>query len=313
MNTYCFNCMMPTEGKLPCSHCGYEGDTRAASHQLPAGTILSNRYLIGNVIGQGGFGITYIGRDLRLNMRIAIKEYYPSGYANRNALLSPDITIIDKQQMDFIEDGKKKFLYEARALAEFCDEPGVVDVRDYFEANQTAYIIMEYLDGLDLRKYLKHNLFTANQIFNLMEPVMVALEKIHLKKIIHRDISPDNIMMLKNGKMVLMDFGAARFVDYSDQKSVSVVLKSGYAPEEQYRAKGIQGPWTDIYALCATIYKCITGITPDDSLQRGYQDEIKWPSELGIIITEQQEAVLKKGLSIKQENRFQDISEMKQA
>lgn len=311
MRNYCMNCMAALEEPgLPCPHCGYTGDGGEIPHQLRPGTLLSRRYLVGTAIGQGGFGITYIGRDTRLDMKIAIKEYYPAGYANRNTQVSSDITITDKEQRLFIEEGKKKFIQEARTLALFNDNAGIVNVRDFFEANQTAYIIMEYLSGEDLRRCLKRSLFTPNQIFALMAPIFDALEKIHGENMIHRDISPDNIMMLSNGTLKLMDFGAVRQLNSADPKSVSVVLKAGFAPEEQYRSKGILGPWTDIYALCATIYKCITGITPDDSLQRGSKDELQWPSELGIPITARQEAVLKKGLAVKQEDRFQRVGEM---
>ena len=172
---------------------------------------------------------------------------------------------------------------------------------------------MEYLEGQDLRTILQERLFTSDEIFRMMQPVMDTLEKIHATGVIHRDISPDNLMLLKDGRLKLMDFGSARMVDYSDQKSLSVVLKAGFAPEEQYRSNGKQGPWTDIYSLCATIYKCITGITPDDALDRGYEDSIQWPSELGIPISVQQEAVLRKGMAYRQDNRFQNIAEMRQA
>ena len=309
MEEYCMKCMLPLEGEVICPNCGHKSGHSSAAHVLAPGTVLCERYLIGEVIGQGGFGITYIGRDLRLNMRIAVKEYYPNGYANRNVNASDSITVTDDKQRSFIEDGKTRFLQEARALARFHGDPGVVDVRDYFEANNTAYIIMEYLEGEDLRKRLKKGTFSADEIFSLMEPIMVTLAKIHKQGVVHRDISPDNIMLLKNGTLKLMDFGAARLVNYEDKRSLSVVLKSGYAPEEQYRPRGDQGPWTDIYALCATIYKCITGITLDDALERGYADSTKWPSELGIHVSARQESVLKKGLAIRSQDRFQDHGE----
>lgn len=311
MDKYCMKCMMPISDGDTCPHCGHQGDPVAAPHRLTPGTILNNRYMVGLAIGQGGFGITYMGRDLRLDMRVAVKEYYPNGYTNRNSAVTSALTIADKEQAEFIEAGKKKFLAEARSLAQFHEEPGIVEVRDYFEENETAYIVMEYLDGQDLRKTLRNHLFTADEIFDLMKPVMNALEKVHEVGVIHRDISPDNIMLLKNGRVKLMDFGAARVLDLSDQNSVSVVLKAGYAPEEQYRPKGKQGPWTDIYALCATMYKCITGITPDDALERFHKDELQWPSELGIEITVLQEDILKKGMAVKSEDRYQNIGEMK--
>ena len=310
---YCLKCTEPLNGQVICPNCGFHGEMPVLLHQLRPGTVLYSRYLVGGPIGQGGFGITYVGRDLKLDMRIAIKEYYPNGFAIRNNRVSSVVTVLDKANSQYIEGGIQKFLAEAKVLARFDGEPGVVCVRDFFEENKTAYIIMEYLDGLDLRTILQERLFPANEIFQMMLPVMNTLEKIHASGVIHRDISPDNLMLLKDGRLKLMDFGSARLVDYSDQRSLSVVLKAGFAPEEQYRSKGIQGPWTDIYALCATIYKCITGITPDDALDRGYQDNIQWPSELNIPISERQEAVLKKGLAFRSDDRFKNIAEMRQA
>ena len=311
MNDYCAKCMMPLDGETKCHYCGYEQKNTAeeATHVLRYGTILHERYLLGLPLGQGGFGITYIGRDLLLDMRVAIKEYYPSGYANRYIEKSDRITATGIEQKDVIDEGKARFLQDAKALAQFHGTSGVVDVRDYFEENDTAYIVMEYLEGSNLRVCLKNRLFSAEEIFSLMDPVFCALKTIHDTGVIHRDISPDNIMMQKDGSLKLMDFGAARLTNINDQRSVSVVLKSGYAPEEQYRPKGIQGPWTDIYALCATIYKCITGITPDDAMERVYDDQIKWPSELGIAITAGKEAVLRKGLAVRAADRYQSLTE----
>ncbi len=313
MRNYCMKCMNPIDEGEVCPKCGKIENVQMDPHFLAEGTILNGRYLVGRPIGQGGFGITYIGRDLKLDMKIAIKEYYPNGYAYRNMSVSPDVTISNTSQRGLIEAGKEKFLREARVVAQFHEEPGIVDVRDFFEANETAYIVMEYLEGQDLRSYIEKNTIDAKTLIQRLKPVIIAMDKIHKKGIIHRDISPDNIMMLKNGMFKLMDFGAARLVDYSDQKSVSVVLKAGYAPEEQYRSKGKQGPWTDIYALCATMYKCITGITLDDSLERGYEDGTKWPSELGIEIPERIEQVMKKGLAVKQKDRYQSVGELAEA
>ena len=312
MTDYCLHCMLPTGGADVCPHCGYQGGDTELLHHLRPGSKLNGRYLVGRSLGQGGFGITYIGRDLLLDTRVAIKEYYPSGVASRNVAFSPEITISDQRQVDSIEEGKRKFLSEARALAQFADDPGVVTVRDFFEANNTAYIVMEYLDGHDLRSILRLTRFSADDIFERMRPVMDALEKIHQVGIIHRDISPDNIMLLKSGTVKLMDFGAARQLDLTGNTSVSVILKTGFAPEEQYRSKGHQGPWTDVYALCATIYCCITGLKPDDALERTQLDELKWPSELGVEISALQEAVLKKGMAVRAGDRFQTIGEMKE-
>jgi len=311
---YCMKCMRPTGGTQMCPYCGHvAGETTLAAHVLRPGTILDGRYILGEPLGQGGFGITYIGRDRNLDIRVAIKEYFPSGYAIRNVETSDSITITDERLRLDIQKGKDSFLKEARTLAQFKGTPGIVDVLNFFEANDTAYIVMEYLDGETLAHRLKRELFTADEIFRLMEPVFDTLEKIHQQGVVHRDISPDNIMMLPDGRLKLMDFGAARLMNYSDQRSVSVVLKAGYAPLEQYSTKGEQGPWTDIYALCATIYKSITKITPPDAHDRLMGEEIRWPSELGIPIPIRQEAVLKKGMEIRQKDRIQSIGELQAA
>lgn len=282
-------------------------------HQLQAETILANRYQIDGVLGEGGFGITYRGRDLNLEFEVAIKEYYPSGLANRNHTHSRDVVPNVGKSEAIFEKGKKSFLREARVLARFVGEPGIVNVRDFFIENNTAYIVMDYLDGITLKEWLgQNNKISVNQTLGLMKPIMDALLRIHGEGLIHRDISPDNIMVMKDGSIKLLDFGAARDVSGLDEKSLSVMLKPGYAPEEQYRSKGKQGPWTDIYALSATIYKCITGITPEESIERIFDDKVKKPSELGIDIDKKQERALMKGMAILQKDRFQFIRELKE-
>lgn len=294
-----------------CPFCGSSISVNVPPHHLAPGTVLNNKFLVGAAIGEGGFGITYIGRDIKLDMKVAIKEYYPSGYANRSNTISPTVSSSSSEERkDFFDMGKERFLKEAQSLAKFSGSAGIVDVRDFFEENNTAYIVMEYLDGQTLKNYLRSNgTLTPEQTVKLLMPVMESLKKVHSQGIIHRDISPDNIMLV--GKRVkLLDFGAARYVSATNNKSLSVILKPGYAPEEQYRSKGNQGPWTDIYALCATMYKCITGITPDDSTQRVFNDELKTPSELGINIDPAIEKALIKGLSVMQKDRYQNIDEL---
>lgn len=283
------------------------------SHCLPPGTTLANgRYLVGRVLGQGGFGITYIGRDLTLDMRIAIKEYYPAPYVTRSCELTHEVTAQGTKAHERLNAGRIRFLEEARVLARFHNNPGIVGVRDFFEENGTAYIVMDYLDGETLKSFLQHGSLDPNQAFDLMRPMLDALELVHANHVIHRDISPDNIMLCSDGSLCLMDFGAAFEMDFSDQRSVSMVLKSGYAPEEQYRAKGELGPWTDIYALCATIYRAITGVAPDESLQRMISDEMAWPRDMGVNMSPEQEAILKKGMAPLKADRYQSVAEMKQ-
>ena len=309
---YCISCMLEIDQDATnCPFCGKKQNVEIPPHHLMPGTILKGRFLVGTALGEGGFGITYIGRDLQLDMRVAIKEFYPNGYVNRNNTVAPVVSIATYgEHRDFFEAGRERFLREARILARFSNEEGVVNVRDFFEENNTAYIVMEYLKGQTLKEYLKKTgTLTPEQTVSLLMPVMNSLKKIHGQGMIHRDISPDNIMLV-DGKVKLLDFGAARNMSSAANKSLSVMLKPGYAPEEQYRTKGKQGPWTDIYALSATMYKCITGVTPDEAPDRYCCDELKVPSALGISIEPRIEAAIMKGLSVLGNDRYQTIEEL---
>lgn len=312
MSAYCNYCMSPiTDPTQPCPVCGKTDSGEIPAHHLIPGTILNGKFLVGRSLGEGGFGITYIGRDTNLDIRVAIKEFYPNGFVSRNNTSSQYVTNSNTAERKvFFEKGKTRFLEEARVLAKFSGEPGVVDVRDFFEENNTAYIVMEYLDGITLKTHLKNNGTMAPEAtVNLLMPIMNSLKKIHAQGLIHRDISPDNIMLVDGG-IKLLDFGAARNVTAEGNKSLSVMLKPGYAPEEQYRSKGVQGPWTDIYALCVTMYKCITGITPDDATQRVFNDDLKAPSALGIAISPVIENALMRGMNVLQKDRWQSIDEL---
>ena len=308
---YCIYCMRKIEeSDKECPFCGKSQNMETPSHHLMPGSILNGRYIVGAAKGEGGFGITYIGRDKKLDRVVAIKEYYPSSLVNRNNTVSPKISEITSGKSSFAK-GCERFLKEARILARFSDEQGIVNVIDFFEENNTAYIVMEYLDGKTLKDYIKEKgKISPEETLKILTPVMQSLEKIHKQGLIHRDISPSNIMLI-DGKVKLIDFGAARNMSIGgDNKSISLMLKPGYAPEEQYRSKGEQGAWTDVYALCATMYKCITGITPDESNDRLHFDEIKTPSALGIDISPIVENAIMKGMSVLQKDRYQSIEEL---
>lgn len=312
MKNYCLTCMEEiTQGNV-CQRCRKPNEPMQIAHHLAPGSVLNNKYLVGNALGEGGFGITYIGRDLTLDLKVAIKEFFPVGYVNRNSNVDNAVVLSTEKQRQFYEKGKERFLQEARSLAKFTNETGVVQVRDYFEYAGSAYIVMEYLDGVTLKEFLKQNgTIDAETAFVMMLPIIVSLEKIHAAhNIIHRDISPDNIMYLRNGTLKLMDFGAARHYSAS-QNEMSVMIKEGYAPEEQYRKDGRQGPWTDVYGLCATIYRCITGRTPEGSLNRLRTDNLKKPSELGVMIAPDLEAILMYGLAVSQDDRCHDMTQLK--
>lgn len=308
---FCANCMSSTSGDV-CSVCGKNiNEYQAAPHHLQPGTILGGKYEVGAVLGEGGFGITYIGREINLDIKVAIKEYFPSGVVNRNSTSSMEISAHVGDAQSFFEKGKSSFLGEARTLAKFSSEPSIVSVRDFFSENNTAYIVMEYLEGIDLKDYIKkHGKLTFEQTVTMLTPVMKALSKIHVQGLIHRDISPANIMILNDGTVKLLDFGAAREVGGVDEKSLSILLKPGFAPEEQYRTKGHQGAWTDVYALSATMYKMMTGVTPTDAMNRIFSDDLRRITELNPSVTAEQEAIIFKGMAVRQANRYQTVDEL---
>ncbi|MFR1559460.1 protein kinase domain-containing protein [Anaerobutyricum hallii] len=279
-------------------------------HCLRKGTRLIGRYTIEGVLGQGGFGITYLGIDELHEKKVAIKEFFPQGIVTRNIEYQDTVTVTFVGEKDNYEKGKERFLKEARTMAKFSKDEGIVKALDFFEINNTAYIVMEYLEGITLKQYLRENQRIAPEdLIELLVPLIESLDEIHSQGMIHRDISPDNIMVLPDGRIKLMDFGAAR--DYTEfgEKSLSIVLKPGYAPPEQYQTHGVQGPWTDIYALCATMYKCITGENPPDAIERVMDDSLKKISEFGITIPPQEEAAIIKGMSVSAKDRYQDIKD----
>ena len=314
INKLCPHCMKEIQGEKgeTCPNCGYAlSRVWDVKHQLKPFTILQGKYLVGDVLGEGGFGITYIGFDLNLELRIAIKEFYPNGYVTREANVTNELTAYTGQNMEAVYKWRDNFLKEARSLAKCSHLSGVVGVKDFFQENNTAYIVQEYLEGMTLKECMKSTggRIPVERFLPAIEPVMTALGEVHKQGLIHRDISPDNIMMLKGGQMKLLDFGAARDYTENGEKSLSVLLKPGYAPEEQYRTKGNQGPWSDIYAFAATIYKCITGITPPEAMERMRKDELKRPRELGIVIEPEIEKALLKAMAVFSENRYQTIEE----
>ena len=279
-------------------------------HCLRKGTRLIGRYTIEGVLGQGGFGITYLGIDELHEKKVAIKEFFPQGIVTRNIEYQDTVTVTFVGEKDNYEKGKERFLKGARTMAKFSKDEGIVKALDFFEINNTAYIVMEYLEGITLKQYLRENQRIAPEdLIELLVPLIESLDEIHSQGMIHRDISPDNIMVLPDGRIKLMDFGAAR--DYTEfgEKSLSIVLKPGYAPPEQYQTHGVQGPWTDIYALCATMYKCITGENPPDAIERVMDDSLKKISEFGITIPPQEEAAIIKGMSVSAKDRYQDIKD----
>ena len=310
----CPGCMaVLDEPELPCPLCGFDKTTYSPSpRSLRPFTILKEKYMVGSVIGEGGFGITYIGFNLELGQPVAIKEYFPSELATRDAAVDSALSIFAGESTELFKEGLEKYLREARNLTMFADLPGIVTVKDFFFENETAYIIMEYINGMTLKQYLTKcgGTMKQNEVIKLMKPVLESMVKIHETGMIHRDISPDNIMITKSKQIKLTDFGAARVTNSEDHKSITVVLKRGYAPEEQYRAKGSQGPWTDVYALCATMYRMISGVTPQEALERIIEDNVEPLSKFDANIWPETEYAIMKGLSLRAEDRYQNVNDL---
>ena len=268
----CENCFSEISSE-PCSVCGFCGQEQISDPTtLASGSVLQGRYAVGRVIGKGGFGITYLAYDIKHEEKIAIKEYYPYGIALR----SPETTVVSvtsEETADVFKKGAEKFYDEARLVAAFNGNPSIVSVYDFFYENDTVYYTMEYLEGMTLKDYVdKNGVITAGQAVLVAERISSALMTAHSSNILHRDISPDNIMICNDGKIKLLDFGAARQVVANASQSLLVILKQGVAPLEQYQKKGRQGPWTDIYSLVATLYYAMTKDIPDDPMSR-FEDD----------------------------------------
>jgi serine/threonine protein kinase len=289
---------------------------KASKHQLPAGTVLKEQYRIDGVIAQGGFGITYLGWDLYLDVAVAIKEYYPNGEVYRDCTHSTEVhTQSDELQKHFVSN-KERFIREARILARFSDCREIVSIRNFFEENQTAYIVMEYVQGTTLKDYIKGKggRISFEEAFALLAPVMRALAQVHESGVIHRDISPENIMILPEGNAKLLDFGAVRKVGHVDKEheltvATEAIVKHSYAPLEQYLGRGQLGPWTDVYAFCALFYFCLTGELIPDAPERALGTEIPWENTTQYISDRLRET-LQRGLSLRVEERTSDMTSL---
>lgn len=316
MEKRCYGCMKLKAGSPVCEYCGYDETTANAPHQLPAGTILNGKYLIGKVLGQGGFGITYLGWDQFLEVPVAVKEYFPNGVVMRECEYSLDVSSGGGEQAERFAKNRERFLREAKAIARLESCPEIVRVSNYFLENNTAYIVMEYVKGTTLKTHVKAHggKLSPEQVFEIMRPVLGALDKVHQAGLVHRDISPDNIMLLPDGGVKLIDFGAVRDVHNAGvenplTKSTEAILKHGYAPIEQYQKRGALGPWTDIYALCATIYYCLTGDVPMDAPERVLGDEdFSWRDVPGL--SAKQAEALEKGMALLPRMRIQSAGEL---
>ena len=312
----CGNCFaeMQAEEQV-CAQCGCELQKGQEDYPLalPVGTILGGRYILGRVLGQGGFGITYLAQDYQKKERVAVKEYFPDTMATRNN--SHAVTAYTGTREDNFTYGKQCFLEEARTLAAFQGNPNIVGIYNYFEENGTAYFVMEYIEGQSLDQYVasQGGRLPWDEALQLLLPIMDALDAVHGRGIIHRDVTPDNICIMADGKVKLLDFGAARYSLGDRSRSLDVVLKHGFAPKEQYSRHGRQGPYTDVYSLAATLYYVLTGRKPPESIDRMEEDDLVLPSSLGVKLPISGEDALIKALAVQPMDRFQSAGEFAQA
>ncbi len=307
----CLRCMKVSDEPEICPFCGKEkAGQQTWSKALTPGTILNQKILIGNILGKGGYGITYIGYDMLLEYPVAVKEFFPDEMVDR-ADDGKTVLVLDAVNTEEYERETKAYLREARILAEFSKFPGIVAIKDLFYENNTGYLIMEYLQSGNLRKYIdsQGGWLPVDDSLRLMEPVISILGKLHQSGLIHRDISPDNIMMDGDGSIKLIDFGGSRKMGFANQQ---VFLgKWGFAPLEQMLSKVTeQGPWTDIYGICATLYCMMTGDIPQSSYERNEKDELVNLADYTIQIDKKTAAAIMKGLSMKPEDRQQSIEEL---
>lgn len=301
----CMGCMNQMEEHLTrCPYCGFDETTlHQESYYLAPGTIIGGRYIVGRVISYGGYTVSYLGMDAAVNRKVMVKEYLPSDFSTRSEG-ETEITIYSGDAREQFEQGLTNFLNEANRIQHLSEPEGIAQIYDCIAENDTGYVISEYIEGNTLRKILDGGKrYSVEEARQFISKILVGLSKVHPLDIVHCDISPDSIVVSNDGTIKLLDFGATRYMTTANSKSLAIILKQGYAPEEQYRSQGIRGPWTDVYALGAVMYRMITGIIPQESVERTLVDELKEPSRLGIEIPENIENALMNALNVYQQDR----------
>ena len=312
MEKACINCFSAIDvNEQTCSYCGYDfSESEYHSYAISGGTLLNRRYVIGKVIGTGGFGITYLGYDTQCEKVIAVKEYYPHGVAVRadNGLtLEP----LGSANTESYHKGIERFLRECNYIATFEKASDIMGVYDVFEENGTAYYVMEYFNGMTLKSYTdKYGRISAGQAICIAEHISTAFEVIHRGGVIHRDVSPDNIMLCRNGSVKLIDFGAARAVS-EDDNGLSVMLKQGFTPLEQYQRNGKQGAWTDIYSLGASLFFALSLCMPDDPMSR-FEDDSTFEEQLSQL-PDAVAQIIRRACEVRAKDRYQTAEELKLA
>lgn len=313
----CCHCFFENEGvNAICTSCGKNIEVQVMDSEdprfLPVGSVLQNRYQIGDAVGMGGFGITYAAWDNLLGQKVAIKEYLPGEFSTRT-FGELEVTIYGGEKEEQFNAGKTKFYEEAIKLSAFQEIEGIVSIYNSFNENKTAYIVMEFLEGETLNQKLeREKKIPEKEAIAIMNPILQALEIVHKKGILHRDIAPNNIFITKEGKVKLLDFGSARSVTGTYSKSLTVLYKEGYTPDEQYRSNGQQGSYTDVYACAATLYRMITGVLPVSALERWRKDTIKKPSHYVKEVSPYVDRAIMNALNVRAEKRTQTAEQFYQ-
>lgn len=308
----CCSCMKEYSDEYEvCPYCGYvRGSQGEGMYYLPQGILLSERYEIGIQINAGGFGIIYKAWDRVFNKLVAVKEYYPGGIAARTPG-TKEVMVYSEKRVEEYKKGKERFLNEARTVAKFNTHPNIANVYDFFEANNTAYMVMDFMEGVSYKEYINSN----NGIVNMKTAVSVtlavldALREVHKSKIVHRDINPSNIFICSNGVVKLIDFGAARI----EETDMTTILTPHYAAPEQYQTRSIQGPFTDVYALGATLYYAVTGIKPEESIDRVLEDNLQEPDQLNPEIPKYLNNAIMRAMAVREELRYQNTLQFRDA
>lgn len=311
LSLICTNCFRVKGKTQVCPHCGKVGaPAPEEAYHLRPGTILNERYLIGEVLGFGGFGVIYKALDIKLSVVVAVKEFFPTSLMCRvpGELM---VSIFSGDKLEEYNKGIARFLEEARNMAAFAKNPYIVNILGFFTANRTAYIIMEYLDGITFDQFIKSKggKISVDEALSVVLPVLDGLKVLHSKNIFHRDINPKNIMITSDNRIKIIDFGTAKFCDETEQTRTNVVT-GGYAPPEQYQTKSEQGAFTDIYAVGATLYKAIVGETPVEAPERQENDELKRPSQLVASVPVNVDIAIMKSLALKPAQRFQSAEDL---
>lgn len=301
----CMGCMNQMEDQVTvCPHCGFnERELKQEAYYLTPGTVVGGKYIIGRALSYAGYTVTYIGMDAENNRKVLVKEYLPNEFSTRPEG-DKEVTIYSGDAKEQFEEGLTTFLNEANRIQQLGRPQGIMQVYDCVAENDTGYVISEYLEGQTLAQMLEGGKkFSPQEAKEFICEILEGLRRVHPLDVVHCDIAPETIVVTRTGEIKLLDFGATRYVTTANSKSLAIILKQGYAPEEQYRSQGVRGPWTDVYALGAVMYHMITGIVPIESVDRALVDELKAPSQLGVPMPKNMENALMNALNVYQKDR----------